>query len=144
MSDPKNISENGAPILTGKGLEAVKKIIQQRFAAAMQTGPTSLVVPLTDVAKTVERSCVTVRPIRIATPRPELSVLAAPILKVAEGRFATTPVRHPHTQDCHVIVEQSIPDISALYAEAVAVIDRTTPKVPTKSERHVMQDDEIR
>jgi hypothetical protein len=142
VSDPKNISENGAPILTGKGLEAVKKIMEQRFTAARQTGPTSLVPP--NVAQTVERLCLTARPIRIATPRPELSVLAAPILKVAEGRFANTPVRHPHRQDCHVIVEPSIPDISALYAEAVAVIERTTPKAPMKSDRHVMQDDEIR
>jgi hypothetical protein len=143
VSDPKNISENGAPILTGKGLEAVKKIMEQRFAAAMQTGPTSLVVPPKDLAKTVERSCLT-RPVRIAMPRPELSVIAVPILKVAERRFANTAVRHPHTQDCHVIVEQSIPDISALYAEAVTVIERTTPRVPTKSDRHVIQDDEIR
>jgi hypothetical protein len=144
VSDPKNISENGAPILTGKGLEAVKKIMQQRFAAAMQTGPTSMVVPPKDAAKTLERSCLTARPIRIATPRPELSLLAQPYLRAAEKRFADTPVRHPHTQHCHVIIEQSIPDISTLYADAVAVIERTTPKVPTKSDRHVMQDDEIR
>jgi hypothetical protein len=128
VSNPK-VSESGARVLTGRGVECVRKIMEQRFAAAMQTGPTSLVPP--DVAKT-ERSTLN------EAPR-QFEERAAILVRVATrsvGRYRTS---NPRSENCYWVTDDGNVDLNALFAEAVAVIERDVPQ-QTKTERHEVED----
>ena len=136
-SETKNISDSGAPILTGKGLEAVRKIMEQRFAVAMQTGPTSLVPP-EDVAKTAEHSALT----RAAAPKPpRFEEHTAILVRAAERSVGKYKVQMPHHENVYWVSVQENVDLNALFADAIAVIERDMPKVEKRSDRHDILDE---
>lgn len=124
-----SISENGVPLLTGRGIEAVKKIMEQRFAQARQTGETSIVP-----SKRKPTSKLCMRGEEVASrPRRELIEIAAPILRSAERHFANAPIHHPRRQEAYVLVETAVLDLNRLFQEALLAIAHVPIK---KDSRH--------
>jgi hypothetical protein len=85
-------SPNGAPILSGNGLQQVKDRIQQRFAEARESGATSLVPKkVVTTAKAGLAAQVVERAKRRQKERRTLEEKSAPLLKsLVESRYAAT------------------------------------------------------
>lgn len=124
------ISQNGAPILTGSGLQSIRERIEREFAQVRKAGATSLVPKKTKA----QRSLLLAEP---ASARP-LHVIAAPILRVAEKRFAQAPVRHLRHQETFVISAPTETCEEILRLSLRCIDEMNLPM--TKEERHEVGD----
>ena len=124
-------SPNGAPILSGKGVAAVKKIMEERFAEARKAGTTSL------MPSKVERILSETTP---PAPRPlrPLHEIIAPVVRFAERQYAQTAVRHPLHQETFVIVKPA-EVASTLFEQALAAIAHVP--AAKRDSRHEMEDE---
>jgi hypothetical protein len=124
-------SPAGAPILTGDGLQSVRKRIEAEFAKAKNIGPTSSVPPKPSVPSPDLRTLETAVAPR---PRRPLAEIAVPVLRVAERHFENVVYRHPHHQGAYVV---TAPTETAyeLFAAATEVVDAVCPQ-EKKAERH--------
>ncbi len=133
MNDLKNISDNGAPILHGDGLQSVRERIEAEFQKSRQAGPTSLVPkpPGVEIIFSTEPAPLAPKPLRPLADRAEA------ILKVAVKKFAQAPVRHPLHEMYHVIVGPTAPlDLNKLFQEALECL----PEIPKVDERLAVAD----
>ena len=101
-------SRNGALVMTGRGLEEVRKQIKERFALVREQNA---------------------KPIAVETgkePRPirPLAEIAAPILKVAAARF--TSFKHSRHQDTYVVTSPS-ETAEELFSAAAKAVDQVCP-----------------
>ncbi len=106
-------SPNGAPILSGSGLQSVRDRIQNKFDEARQAGATSV------VPSKPHRSMLSAEPAVAKTPR-TLHEIAVPILRIAEKKF-TAPVRHPRHQEIYVVVEPK-ESLDILFSQSLEAI----------------------
>ena len=126
-------SPNGAPILSGSGLQSVRERIQQRFDEARKVGATSLM----PAKPRVDRNLSEATPLAPKPLRP-LHEIVAPVVRVAERKFAQTAVRHPLHEMYHVISEVNNPNLNQLFREALAAIEHIAP--PETDLRHEVED----
>lgn len=91
------ISENGAPILSGRGLQEVRKLIEVRFAEARK----GLVTPDRNSQKfspTLKSGGQGVE----HRPLQPLAEIVAPVLRAAERSFDNAPLHH-HRHEIYVV-----------------------------------------
>ncbi len=115
------ISLNGAAVLSGSGLQSVRERIEAEFQKSRQAGPTSLVPPSKPQGVSrilaAQPAAVAPKPLRPFAERVEV------ILRVAEKKFAQTPVRHPLHAMYHVISEPAVAlDLNQLFQDALACL----------------------
>ena len=130
------VSPNGAPILSGGGLQQVKERIQQRFTQAREAGVTSLVPTKPPAHRSplqAEVEVVQEKPLR------PLAEQAAVLVRVAERSFAKSAVRHARTQESYWVVDVREP-VDELFAAAIEAIERDVPKQQKRSERHEIKE----
>ena len=118
------VSPNGAPILSGTGLQQVKERIEQRFAQAREAGATSL-VPSKPVAHPSPPQ--TEAEVEPAQPLRPLAEQAAVLVRIAERRFAKTVVRHARAQESYWVADVREP-VEELFAAAIEAIERDVPQ----------------
>ena len=135
MSDLKNISENGAPILHGEALKRIREDVAKRFAEALGQGATTLVPP----KPSEERSLLAPTSLAPARPLRPLHEIATPILKVATRQAGSTPVRHIRHQETFEIVRPT-ESLEELFKESIAVL-ADLPQQATRQQRHEMGED---
>jgi hypothetical protein len=131
------VSPNGAPILSGSGLQQVKERIEQRFARAREAGVTSLVPTKPPAHRSpplqAEVEVVPAKPLR------PLAEQAAVLVRVAARRFANTAAKHPRTQESYCVVDVR-ETVDELFAAAIEAIERDVSKQQTKTERHEIKE----
>ena len=133
------VSPNGAPILSGTGLQQVKERIQQRFAQARESGATSLVPKkVVTTAKAGLDAQVMQRAKREQKERRTLEEKSAPLLKyLAESRYAATRLTHSRGAIPIVVPTESV---SELFAKAVKALGATNLPEQKKEERHEIKE----
>ena len=133
------IQANGAPILSGSGLQQVKERIQQRFAEARESGATSLVP--TKVVTTTKAGLdaqVVQRAKREQKERRTLKEKSAPLLKsLIESRYAATRLTHSRGAIPIVVPTESV---NELLAKAVKAVEAANLPEQKKEERHEIKD----
>jgi hypothetical protein len=132
-------SPNGAPILSGSGLQQVKDRIQQRFAEARESGATSLVPKkVIKAAKAGRDAQVVQRTKREQKEHRTLEERSAPLLKsLVESRYAATRLTHSRGPIPIVVPTESVGE---LFAQAVKAVDGTNIPQQKKEERHEIKE----
>ncbi len=115
MTNLKNISENGAPILSGEALQRIREDVAKRFAEALGQGATSLVPAKPRMDRILEATPPAPKPLR------PLCEIAVPILKVATRQAGSTPVRHIRHQETFEIVRPT-ETLEELFKESITAL----------------------
>jgi hypothetical protein len=131
----RNISPSGAVIMSGEGIAAARKKIEESFSAAREQHSPSKVGQLNPaLLKTRQQA-----PLTEPKPQRPLSEIVAPVMKVAEGHFKGVVVRHTHYNETHLVLapKESTAELFAACEKAVKRLNLSQEK----SSRHEIEEE---
>jgi hypothetical protein len=131
----RKISPSGAVIMSGEGIAATRKKIEESFSAAreQQHSHSKAGQLNTALLKTRQQA----PPTELRPQRP-LSEIVAPVMKVAEGHFKGVVVRHTQYNETHLVIapKESTAELFAACERAVEQLNL----LQEKSQRHEIEE----